>query len=124
CAAGRLSERRPAAHYGLHRHVRARSGGDGARVSGAPRRRLQHRGRVLRVEPRAHPPHRGDRPRPTPEAVSAKLSTAPRVLTALPLAIDPAEVLRFQGYKKSVDAPDPEVRALFDEALALGRSLM
>jgi hypothetical protein len=56
--------------------------------------------------------------------VKAQLSTAPRVLTALPLAIDPAEVLRFQGYKKSVDTPDAEVRALFDEALALGRSLM
>jgi hypothetical protein len=56
--------------------------------------------------------------------VSGELSTAPRVLTALPLAIDPAEVLRFQGYKQSVDTPDPVVRALFDEALALGRSLM
>jgi hypothetical protein len=56
--------------------------------------------------------------------VSAQLSTAPRTFTTLPLAIDPAEVLRFQGYKKSVDVPDPEVRALFDEALALGRSLM
>jgi hypothetical protein len=56
--------------------------------------------------------------------VKAQLSTASRVLTALPLAIDPAEVLRFQGYKKSVDTPDPEVRALFAQALALGRSLM
>jgi hypothetical protein len=56
--------------------------------------------------------------------VNAQLSTAPRVLTALPLAIDPVEVLRFQGYKQSVDTPDPTVRALFDEALALGRSLM
>jgi len=56
--------------------------------------------------------------------VTAQLSTASRVLTALPLAIDPAEVLRFQGYKKSVDTPDPEVRALFDQALTLGRSLM
>ena len=56
--------------------------------------------------------------------MSALLSTAPRILTALPLAIDPAEVLRFQGYKKSADVPGPEVRALFDEALALGRSLM
>ena len=56
--------------------------------------------------------------------MKAPLSTAPRVLTALPLAIDPAEVLRFQGYKKSVDTPDPEVRALFDQALTLGRSLM
>jgi Vitamin B12 dependent methionine synthase, activation domain len=56
--------------------------------------------------------------------VTAPLPTAPRVLTALPLAIDPDEVLRFQGYKKSVDTPGPEVRALFDEALALGRSLI
>ena len=56
--------------------------------------------------------------------MKAQLSTASRVLTALPLAIDPAEVLRFQGYKKSVDTPDPEVRALFAQALALGRSLM
>ena len=54
----------------------------------------------------------------------AALSTAPRVFTALPLAIDPDEVLRFQGYKKSVDTPSPEVRALFDEALALGRTLL
>ena len=51
-------------------------------------------------------------------------STGPRVFTALPLAIDPDEVLRFQGYKKSVDQPGPEVRALFDEALALGRTLI
>jgi hypothetical protein len=56
--------------------------------------------------------------------VTAPFSTAPRVLTALPLAIDPDEVLRFQGYKKSVDTPGPEVRALFDEALALGRRLI
>ena len=56
--------------------------------------------------------------------MKAQLSTAPRVLTALPLAIDPAEVLRFQGYKTSVETPDPEVRALFDEALALGRTLI
>jgi hypothetical protein len=56
--------------------------------------------------------------------VPAALSTAPRVFTALPLAIDPDEVLRFQGYKKSVDTPSPEVRALFDEALALGRTLL
>jgi len=48
--------------------------------------------------------------------VAQPFSTGPRVLTALPLAIDPDEVLRFQGYKKSVDQPGPEVRALFDEA--------
>jgi hypothetical protein len=56
--------------------------------------------------------------------VTAPLSTAPRVLTALPLAIDPDEVLRFQGYKKSVDAPGPDVRRLFDNAVAVGRQLI
>ena len=49
---------------------------------------------------------------------------APRVLDAVPLAIDPDEVLRFQGYKAGVDIPSAAVRALFDEALALGRTLM
>jgi hypothetical protein len=49
---------------------------------------------------------------------------APRVLTDIPLAIDPDEVLRFQGYKAGVDVPSGDVRALFDEALALGRTLM
>ena len=47
-----------------------------------------------------------------------------QVLTDLPLAIDPDEVLRFQGYKKGVDVPGPDVRALFDEALAAGDRLM
>ncbi len=56
--------------------------------------------------------------------MSPQLSTTARVLTTLPLAIDPDEVLRFQGYKKSVDTPGPEVLALFDEALALGRTLI
>ena len=56
--------------------------------------------------------------------MSPQLSTTARVLTTLPLAIDPDEVLRFQGYKKSVDTPGPEVLALFDEALALGRGLI
>lgn len=56
--------------------------------------------------------------------MTAPLSTAPRVLAPLPLAVDPAEVLRFQGYKKSIDIPGPEVLALFDEALALGRGLI
>jgi len=52
------------------------------------------------------------------------LRDAPRVLADLPLAIDPDEVLRFQGYKKGADAPGADVRALLDEALALGRRLM
>jgi Vitamin B12 dependent methionine synthase, activation domain len=47
-----------------------------------------------------------------------------QVLTDLPLAIDPDEVLRFQGYKKGRDVPGTDVRALFDEALAEGRRLM
>src|SRR5262245_31960063 len=65
------------------------------------------------------------RPRASEAAVVAQLfSTDPRVLTGLPLAIDPDEVLRFQGYKKAVDKPSPEVLALFDEALALGSTLI
>lgn len=47
-----------------------------------------------------------------------------RVLDDVPLAIDPDEVLRFQGYKAGVDVPSAAVLALFDEALALGRALM
>lgn len=52
------------------------------------------------------------------------LPVGPRVLAGLALEIDPDEVLRFQGYKRGIDIPDPEVRALFDEALAEGRRLM
>jgi hypothetical protein len=52
------------------------------------------------------------------------LPDGPQVLTDLPLAIDPDEVLRFQGYKKGRDLPGADVRALFDEALAEGRRLM
>ena len=47
-----------------------------------------------------------------------------QVLTDLPLAIDPDEVLRFQGYKRGRDVPGADVRALLDEALAEGRRLM
>jgi cobalamin-dependent methionine synthase-like protein len=47
-----------------------------------------------------------------------------RVLDAIPLAIDADEVLRFQGYKAGIDVPSPDVLALFDEALALGHTLM
>jgi hypothetical protein len=49
---------------------------------------------------------------------------SPRVLVDIPLEIDPAEVLRFQGYKVGAAPPGPDVMALFDEALALGRQLM
>ena len=51
-------------------------------------------------------------------------AAALRVLEDVPLAIDPAEVLRFQGYKPGGEPPPAEVRDLFAEALALGRELM
>jgi hypothetical protein len=51
-------------------------------------------------------------------------SPLPAVLLDLPLRVDRDEVLRFQGYKKSVDVPDAAVLALFGEALALGESLI
>ena len=47
-----------------------------------------------------------------------------QVFTDPALAIDPDEVLRFQGYKRGRDVPGPDVRALFDAALAEGRTLM
>ena len=50
--------------------------------------------------------------------------SAPRILRDIPLAIDPAEVLRFQGYQRGIDRPGPDVRALFEEADALGRRLI
>jgi len=59
--------------------------------------------------------------------VSAALdvrSPRPAVLDDIPLLVDRDEVLRFQGYKKGVDVPDAAVLALFDEALALGESLI
>jgi hypothetical protein len=59
--------------------------------------------------------------------VSATLdvrSTRPAVLDDVPLRVDRDEVLRFQGYKKDVDVPDAAVLALFEEALALGESLI
>ena len=52
------------------------------------------------------------------------LDGALRVLTDIPLAVDPDEVLRFQGYKKGLDVPSRDVLALFDTALAEGRALM
>jgi Vitamin B12 dependent methionine synthase, activation domain len=52
------------------------------------------------------------------------LPHGPQVLADLALAIDPDEVLRFQGYKRGRDVPGAEVRALFDAALAEGRRLM
>ena len=47
-----------------------------------------------------------------------------QVLADPPLAIDPDEVLRFQGYKKGLDTPTADVRALLDDALAEGARLM
>jgi cobalamin-dependent methionine synthase I len=60
--------------------------------------------------------------RATPQKVT--LPDGVQVFTDLPLAIDPDEVLRFQGYKKGVDVPTPDVRALFDDALREGMRLM
>jgi hypothetical protein len=59
--------------------------------------------------------------------VSATLdvrSNRPAVLDDVLLRVDRDEVLRFQGYKKGVDVPDAAVLALFEEALALGESLI
>jgi hypothetical protein len=52
------------------------------------------------------------------------LTRALQVLTDLPLAIDPDEVLRFQGYKKGRDVATPDVRGLLDDALGEGARLM
>ena len=57
-------------------------------------------------------------------AALSALASGPVVLDDLPFRVDPAEVLRFQGYKPGLDVPSPEVRALFEEALALGERLM
>ena len=54
----------------------------------------------------------------------ARATSEPHVLTDIPLAIDPDDVLRFQGYTRGIDVPGPDVRALFDEAHALARTLM
>jgi cobalamin-dependent methionine synthase-like protein len=52
------------------------------------------------------------------------LTRALQVLTDLSLAIDPDEVLRFQGYKKGRDVATPDVRVLLDDALGAGARLM
>ena len=54
----------------------------------------------------------------------ARAPSEPQILRDIPLAVDPDEVLRFQGYRRGADVPPPDVRALFDEALALGQALM
>jgi hypothetical protein len=56
--------------------------------------------------------------------VSAPVDDRPQILADVRLAIDPDEVLRFQGYKQGVDVPGPDVLALFDEALGEGRRLI
>jgi hypothetical protein len=56
--------------------------------------------------------------------VRIPVDEAPRILADLALEIDPAEVLRFQGYRAYAAPPEPAVVALFEEALALGRQLM
>jgi hypothetical protein len=57
-------------------------------------------------------------------AALSALASGPIVLEDLPLRIDPDEVLRFQGYKKGLDVPSAEVRAIFDDALIIGEALM
>jgi Vitamin B12 dependent methionine synthase, activation domain len=52
------------------------------------------------------------------------LPDGPLVLADPAVAIDPDEVLRFQGYKRGRDVPGADVLALFDAALAEGRRLM
>lgn len=59
----------------------------------------------------------------TPRPRAALFGPEPLVFADVALRIDPAEVLRFQGYKPGIDRPDDQVRAVLDEALALGASL-
>ncbi len=61
---------------------------------------------------------------PGNQEVSRLVDSEPRILRDIALQIDPSEVLRFQGYKAGGDPPSPEVLALFEEALDLGRRLM
>ena len=120
--AGRLSERRPADHHGRHRRrtswvrrrwrASIRRSSTPAATSWAPAA-----GRIPSTSAASPRSSEADA-----RSGERRLSDgAPRPHRDLPLAIDPAEVLRFQGYKTAADAPDPDVRALFDEALALGR---
>jgi hypothetical protein len=52
------------------------------------------------------------------------LSQAVRVFADVPLAVDPDEVLRFQGYQRGRDIATADVRELLAEALETGRHLM
>jgi hypothetical protein len=53
-----------------------------------------------------------------------RLPFEPQLLSDIPLAIDPDEVLRFQGYQRGIDVPGPDVLGLCEEALAMGLALM
>lgn len=57
-------------------------------------------------------------------AIKSVLTRQAVVLADVPLAIDPDEVLRFQGYKKGVDQPTTKVREILESALKLGEELM
>jgi len=84
---------------------------------------VQHRRGLLRLQSRPHPPHRRGRAR-SGKVGPTLVDEAPRVLSDIALDIDRAEVLRFQGYRAEAAPPGPDVVALFEEALALGRRLM
>ena len=56
--------------------------------------------------------------------ITSVLTSTPVVVSDVPLLIDPAEVLRFQGYKQGTDVPTPEVAEICDQALAEGERLM
>jgi hypothetical protein len=57
--------------------------------------------------------------------VSGPLLSSPPVLVEdLPVSIDRDEVLRFQGYKRGVDLPDPVVTGLFAEAQSIAAGLL
>jgi cobalamin-dependent methionine synthase I len=56
--------------------------------------------------------------------IESILTPDPAVLEQIPLRIDRDEVLRFQGYKKGIDRPTPEVDDLFEQALREGERLM
>jgi hypothetical protein len=56
--------------------------------------------------------------------IASVQSAAPVLLADVPLRIDPAEVLRFQGYRTGRDLPSAEVEAISRQALAEGERLI
>ncbi|HLC41891.1 MAG TPA: hypothetical protein VJO34_09730 [Methylomirabilota bacterium] len=56
--------------------------------------------------------------------LKSALTSEPALLTGVPLRVDRDEVLRFQGYKKGIDCPTPDVEDLFEQALHEGGRLM